>query len=101
MTVTIELPQDVAEYLAPRSQTERESYTVDAVSMKWSMEKHEAKRRADDDMRAWDAQIEADLAAGKLDALLAEVDAEIASGRVYDAPSHRPVFLDAEKTPAV
>lgn len=34
------------------------------------------------DAREWDEQIEADSAAGKLDFLIDEVDAEIAAGRV-------------------
>jgi hypothetical protein len=34
------------------------------------------------DAREWDEQIEADIAAGKLDFLIEEVEAEIAAGRV-------------------
>jgi len=35
---------------------------------------------------AWDRQIEADFDSGKLDALLKEVDGEIAAGRVEEGP---------------
>lgn len=34
----------------------------------------------------WDRQMKADLAAGRLDPLLAEVDADIAAGRVRPLP---------------
>lgn len=37
----------------------------------------------DDD---WDRQIKSDLAAGKLDKLLSEVDADIAQGKLSDLP---------------
>lgn len=37
----------------------------------------------DDD---WDRQMKSDLAAGRLDSLLAEVDADIAAGRVRELP---------------
>ena len=37
----------------------------------------------DDD---WDRQMKADFAAGRLDSLLAEVDADIAAGRVRELP---------------
>lgn len=38
---------------------------------------------ADDE---WDKQMKADAAAGRLDALLAEVDADVAAGRVREMP---------------
>ena len=96
MTLSITVPDTIASRLARMPQAERDLEVADALSLKWRMEQDEQTRRADADMRAWDAQIEADLAAGKLDSLLAEVDAEIAAGRIYDAPPHRPAFLDAK-----
>ena len=35
---------------------------------------------------AWDKQMQQDLAAGKLDGLLAEVDSDIAEGKLRDLP---------------
>jgi len=35
---------------------------------------------------AWDNQIQKDLAAGKLDSLLAKVDDEIDQGKLHDSP---------------
>ena len=101
MTLSITVPDTIATRLAPMPQAERDLEVADALSLKWRMDQDEEARRADADMRAWDVQIEADLAAGKLDSLLAEVDAEIAAGRVYDAPPHRPTFLDPQKPAAV
>ena len=89
MTLSITVPDTIATRLVALPQAERDSEVSAALSLKWRIEQDEQTRRADADMRAWDAQIEADLAAGKLDSLLAEVDAEIAAGRVYDAPPRR------------
>ncbi len=100
MTLSITVPDTIATRLVALPQAERDSEVSAALSLKWRMEQDEATHRADADMRAWDAQIEADLAVGKLDSLLAEVDAEIAAGRIYDVPSHRPVFVDAGRKTA-
>ena len=41
---------------------------------------------AEADAAAWDRQIAEDFAAGKLDALMAEADADVAAGRVRELP---------------
>ena len=38
------------------------------------------------DEDAWDLQMQGDLAAGRLDTLLAKVDSDIGGGRLLDAP---------------
>jgi hypothetical protein len=38
----------------------------------------------------WDRQMQRDAQSGKLDALLSEVDADIAAGRVTDLPHRKP-----------
>lgn len=38
------------------------------------------------DEDAWDLQMQGDLAAGRLDQLLAKVDSDITGGRLLDAP---------------
>ena len=100
MTLSITVPDMITTRLVQMPQAERDSEVSAALSLKWRMEQDEQTRRADAYMRAWDAQIEADSAAGKLDSLLAEVDAEIAAGRIYDAPPHRSAFLNAERKTA-
>ena len=93
MTLSITMPDDIGNRLSTLPQAERDLEVSAALSLKWSIEQDEETRRADNDVQAWDAQIEADLAAGKLDLLLAEVDAEIAAGRIYDAPRSVPRSL--------
>jgi hypothetical protein len=55
---------------------------IEAAISKLQLPEYEAllKWMEDDYHRRWDEQIESDLAAGKLDRVLAEVDAEIAAG---------------------
>ena len=89
MTITITVPEEIESELTTLTPAEREGYITDALRQKWQGER-DASHLPPTDWEAWDKQIEADFAAGRLDALLAEVDADTAAGRVYEAPPHPP-----------
>ncbi len=77
MTFAITVPERIANRLAPFSQTEREDYLNELLEEAWKA----------DDAAAGDAQIEADVHAGKFDAMAAEAHASYIAGRTYPAPS--------------
>jgi hypothetical protein len=65
---------------------------IDAVRHLSDSEKDEflARLREVEFEDAWDRQMDADAAAGKLDFLVKEADAAIESGRLRDWPAKRP-----------
>ena len=78
MTVTITLPDEIAERLAPYSETECAEYVADLFTEAW----HDAERH--------DARLEAAIHAGAFDALAAEAQTDRAAGRIYHAPPYPP-----------
>ena len=77
MTLSITVPERIAEHLAPYSPTERDEYMNELLAEAW---------KAFDEEQAWDAQIEADILAGKFDKMSNEALAAHAAGRTFPAP---------------
>lgn len=75
MTLTITVPEEIAQEIVGLSEAERETFVVDILSEAW----REAAR--------WDAQIEADILAGKFDKMGDKALAASAAGRTLPAPS--------------